>query len=244
MERAMNSTLEDNMFDGLFFCATLTGCRGDHTPILQAGGKRPPWRRLSRIQGLLGRVIPGGWVPVSGMKVWSVVGLSAHSAFHRWYAQTAARTLLSDVASCASFTTTLSGLNACEDRKVVRWCGTHATKSQFARRLDGKVNKATLRHETGSKYSAVECTWAKMAVRNVFAPAPQSKPASCFKSATRDVNFMRSAWRCRRYVSDLSKFTPRCSGSEQKSKVSLLWLIFSSRLASLLLRLNLSTPIL
>jgi len=27
MGRSMNWTLEDNMVDGLFFCATITGCR-------------------------------------------------------------------------------------------------------------------------------------------------------------------------------------------------------------------------
>jgi len=33
----MDWTLEDNMVDGLFFCATLTGRRGGHTPFVQAG---------------------------------------------------------------------------------------------------------------------------------------------------------------------------------------------------------------
>ena len=33
----MDWTLEDNMVDGLFFCATLTGRRGVHTPFVQAG---------------------------------------------------------------------------------------------------------------------------------------------------------------------------------------------------------------
>jgi len=27
------------MVDGLFFCATLTGCRGGHIPFVQAGGQ-------------------------------------------------------------------------------------------------------------------------------------------------------------------------------------------------------------
>ena len=34
MGRSMDCTLEDNMVDGLFFCATLTGCRRGHTPIV------------------------------------------------------------------------------------------------------------------------------------------------------------------------------------------------------------------
>jgi len=33
----MDWTLEDNMVDGLFFCATLTGRRGGHAPFVQAG---------------------------------------------------------------------------------------------------------------------------------------------------------------------------------------------------------------
>jgi len=35
----MDWTLEDNMVDGLFFCATLTGRRGGHTPFVQAGAE-------------------------------------------------------------------------------------------------------------------------------------------------------------------------------------------------------------
>jgi len=35
----MDWTLEDNMADGLFFCATLTGRRVGHTPFVQAGAE-------------------------------------------------------------------------------------------------------------------------------------------------------------------------------------------------------------
>jgi len=35
----MDWTLEDNMADGLRFCATLTGRRGGHTPFVQAGAE-------------------------------------------------------------------------------------------------------------------------------------------------------------------------------------------------------------
>jgi len=67
-------------------------------------------------------------------------------------------------------------------------------------------------------------------VGNVVAPAPQPEPANRLRSATRDVNNLRSDSRCRRYVSDLSNVTPRYLGSEQKGRVSLLKLTFSSRL--------------
>jgi len=35
----MDWTVEDDMVDGLFFCATLTGRRGAHTPFVQAGAE-------------------------------------------------------------------------------------------------------------------------------------------------------------------------------------------------------------
>jgi len=62
-------------------------------------------------------------------------------------------------------------------------------------------------------------------------PAPESR----FRIATHDESYLRSDLRWRRYVSDLSKVTPWYLGSEQKDRVLLLRLTFSSRLASLLL---------
>jgi len=50
----------------------------------------PMRRRLSRTHAVLGRTIPGGWVPVLGIKVRSLVVLSKHPAFHLWSAQSAA----------------------------------------------------------------------------------------------------------------------------------------------------------
>jgi len=83
-----------------------------------------------------------------------------------------------------------------------------------------------VRHKT-----AVECTRANVAVRNVITPAPLPETASRLKSPMRDVSVLRSGSRCRRYVSVLFKVTPRYLGSEKKYKVSLLKLTFSSRLA-------------
>jgi len=37
--RSMGWTLEDNMVDGLFFCATFTGRRGGHNPFVQVGAE-------------------------------------------------------------------------------------------------------------------------------------------------------------------------------------------------------------
>ena len=41
MGRSMDWTMEDNMVDGLFFCATLTGRRGGHIPFVQADAETP-----------------------------------------------------------------------------------------------------------------------------------------------------------------------------------------------------------
>ena len=72
----------------------------------------PVRRRLSRTQALLGRVILGVCVPVSGIKVRSLVGLSAHYAFHWWSARCAAHMLLlseKPMSCCAA------GTNGCLD---------------------------------------------------------------------------------------------------------------------------------
>jgi len=39
MRWSMDWTLEDNMVDGLFICATLTDRRGGHTPFVQVGAE-------------------------------------------------------------------------------------------------------------------------------------------------------------------------------------------------------------
>ena len=59
-----------------------------------------------------------------------------------------------------------------------------------------------LRHQAGSQHTAVKRAMAKVAIRNIVAPAPQPEPAMRLKSTTRDVKFLRSDSRCQRYVSD------------------------------------------
>jgi len=86
------------------------------------------------------------------------------------------------------------------------------------------------------RLSSYRRTKARVAIRRVVAPAPQPEPASRLGSPPRVVSFLRSDSRCRRYVNDLSNVTPRYLGSDQKGRVSLLYLTFSSRLASFLLR--------
>ena len=83
--RSMDRTLEDNMVDGLFFCATLTGRRGGHTPFVQAGAETSDTGVEAPVKPDPGCSWEGqseGWLPVSGITVRSLVGLFAHAEFH------------------------------------------------------------------------------------------------------------------------------------------------------------------
>jgi len=98
--RPMDWTLENNIVDGLStVCSSAPHSQAaeEAIPHLYKQERKRPTpvrRRLSRTQALLGRVIPGAWVLVSGMKMRSLVGLSSHSTFHWWSAHCAARMLL------------------------------------------------------------------------------------------------------------------------------------------------------
>jgi len=79
MRKSMDWTLEDNMADGLRFCATLTGRRGGHTPFVQAGAETSDTGvetvKVEAVKSLGPAAGPklflggysGGWVP--GMKI-------------------------------------------------------------------------------------------------------------------------------------------------------------------------------
>jgi len=82
--------------------------------------------------------------------------------------------------------------------------------------LGSRMRVGALRQQTGAQYSAVE--WARMAVRNLAAPAPQLEPASHLRRTTCDVTFLQSDSRCRLYMSDLSNVTPENLGSQQKGR--------------------------
>jgi len=72
----MDWILEDNMVDGLFFCATLTGRRGSHNPFVQTGAETSDTgAEAVKADALLGRVALGGICWVSGMKIRRLVGL-------------------------------------------------------------------------------------------------------------------------------------------------------------------------
>jgi len=61
--------VEDNMVNGLFFCATLTSCSRAITHLCKQEWKRLTLvqRELCRTHAVLCKAIPGGWVPMSGM---------------------------------------------------------------------------------------------------------------------------------------------------------------------------------
>ena len=114
MRRLVDWTLEDNMVDGLLFCATLTSRRGGQSPFVRAGAETSDIgaEAVKPDPGSSWEGHSGGCLPMSRMKVRSLVGLSTHSTFYRRSAQCAARMLfLPDrlMGCCAA------GTNGCLD---------------------------------------------------------------------------------------------------------------------------------
>jgi len=71
------------MVHSLFFCATLTGCSGGYTPFVQAGVDKCYSSAEAVKPNLVSSLEShsrGRWVLLLGMKMQSLVGLSAH--FH------------------------------------------------------------------------------------------------------------------------------------------------------------------
>ena len=65
---------------------------------------------------------------------------------------------------------------------------------------------------------------------------PRLNQLSNLSNAMCDVSFLRSDWRCRRYLIVLSNVTLRYLGLEQRCRVSFPWLTFSSSFPSMFLR--------
>ena len=151
----------------------------------------PVWRRLSRTHAVLEREIPGGWVPVSGMKARSHAVFSNHSAFHRRSAQSAALLLLSDELmrnECLNLRRRAFALDGQVSAEWSRCPGSMVRRARDSgaplrrssagwmpariRRLyagEGNRDPVTirvwaLRHQTGAPYSAVAWTRAKVAL--------------------------------------------------------------------------------
>jgi len=80
----MDWTWKDDTVNGLFFSATLASCRGGHIPFVQAGAETCDTgaEAVKSDPAVPGRAIPGGLVPMSGMKVRSLVMCSYYSAFY------------------------------------------------------------------------------------------------------------------------------------------------------------------
>jgi len=109
-----------------YHCPALTGRRESHTPLVQEWAEKSDTgaEAVKPDSGFSWDGHSGGWMPVSGMKVRSLVGLSAHPALHWWSAQCAARMLLLDkLMNCYA-----AGKNGCLDLR----------RRAFA--LDGQVS--------------------------------------------------------------------------------------------------------
>ena len=112
MRRLMDWTLEDNMVDGLFFCATFTSCRGGHAPYVQTGAETPD-TGAEAVKPDPGSSCEGHSVGIcagAGDENARLVGLSAYSASHWWSAQCTER-MLSDVLMSYC----VAGINGCLD---------------------------------------------------------------------------------------------------------------------------------
>ena len=267
MSISMDWTWED-IVDGLFFWATLTGRRGGRTPFVQGRAETPVLRRLrvgptSSWEGHYGRdgCQCGGWKcsvlwhcpptlhSISDLP--SVPHICCYclmncAAGTNGCLNLRCHTSALDVRVSAEWSSCPGSMAWCArdsvaplQRSSAGWMRARAGRLSAGegRRHPVTIRKAglirwvwALRHQTEAHYSAVECTKARVAIRGVVALA------SHLRSATRDVSLLRSDSRCQQYVIDLSNVTPRYLGSEQKGRVSLLYLTLSTRLASLLLR--------
>jgi len=66
----------------------------------------------------------------------------------------------------------------------------HLVTIRKASLMAGSIRRVwALRHQAEAQYSAVECTRARVAIRRIYAPAPQPEPESRLSSAMRDVSF-------------------------------------------------------
>ena len=115
MRSSMDCTLEDSMVDGLFFCATLTGCSGGVAHLCRSGGVASASRSRNVQHRCQARpaLFLGGWVLESGMKVLSLIVLSNHSAFHRWSAQVWRYSSKVDMSFFSILSTTCQSPSAC-----------------------------------------------------------------------------------------------------------------------------------
>ena len=141
---------------------------------------------------------------------------------------------------CGSFATKLSRLDACENRKVVRWCRTQASGHKSQGVVGGSVNEVGI-SIAAPDWTPVACCWMDQGSGGCSQRCCFSVPVR----ASKPPQECNSWWQL--FVKWLKMSAIRgCSAqryskvafvdSEKKGSVSLLWLTFSSRLASLLLR--------
>jgi len=130
-------------------------------------------------------------------------------------------------------------LDACEHKNVVGWCRMQASSHNWQGVVDARVNETGMSTVTPNR-SAVFCCWNGPGKEWLFAAlllqhpiARASKPPQeCDASCQHFAKWLEVSTIRERHVQHYSEYL----GSEENGKVSLLWLTFSSRLFSLLLR--------
>jgi len=129
-------------------------------------------------------------------------------------------------------------LDACEDWKVVRWCGTQASNHNLQGVVGGGVNETGMSTAAPNR-SAVFCSRMDQGSGGCSQRCCSSTPARASKPLQECDAWCQLLAKWLKVSAIRERPVQRYSevlGSEQKGRVSLLKLTFSSRLASLLLR--------
>jgi len=162
---------------GRRFCATLAGL-GGHTPFVQAGAETPYTGAEA--------VKPGGWVPLSGMKMRRCV---ARSAFYWWSAHCAARMLLSDelMRCCAA------GTNGCLDLRRRAFALNGQVSAEWSRCPGSMARRAT---DNVAPLRRSSAGWMPARIGRLFADVGRRHPVT-IRRASLMAGLMRRVWALR-----------------------------------------------
>jgi len=150
-------------------------------------------RRLSRTQALLGRVILGVCVPVSGIEVRSLVGLSNHSEFHRWSAHYAAHILLLSerLMSCCA-----AGTNGCLDLRRRAVAPDGRVSAEWSRCLGSMARRP---RDSVAPLRWSSAGWMPARIGRLSAGVGRRHPVT-IRKASLMVGSMRRAWALRHQI--------------------------------------------
>ena len=119
---------------------------------------------------------------------------------------------------------------------------TQASSNNLQGVVDCRVSEAVMSTMAPDRSAELYC-WMEQGQGGYLqccCSSTQPDPANHLMSVTlmHHVSFLRSDSRCQRYVSNLSDVTSRYLGLEQKDRVLLLWLTFSSGFAFLVVEVE------